>query len=179
MNFNKLLRICVEFQNGWVWKVPLEVLPGPFCEAGLPLVVAQDPVQVAFQYHRGWRLQNLSGQFMPVYGPPGSKKVLPHVQVGPFWIWLCGHWLLSCSKCQWGEAASIVLSALQVLIRTPLSLIFSRLSLQLFQSVLTPEMLHVPSSSLWPFAGLCPVCPWVWGAWNWTGNSRCDLTRAE
>lgn len=40
-NFTELLRIFVELQKGWVWKAPLEViLPNPFCEAGLPIVMA-------------------------------------------------------------------------------------------------------------------------------------------
>lgn len=52
-------------------------------------------------------------------------------------------------------------SAFQVLIRTPWALSSLGWQSQLFQPVLTQEMLQVPSSPLWPFPGLCPVCLWV------------------
>jgi len=43
-------------------------------------LVAHDHVQMAFEDHQGWRLHHLSGQLVPVLGPPHSEKVFPDVQ---------------------------------------------------------------------------------------------------
>uniref|UniRef100_A0A8B9Q4U4 Transmembrane protein 19 n=1 Tax=Apteryx owenii TaxID=8824 RepID=A0A8B9Q4U4_APTOW len=43
--------------------------------------VAQDPVQVGFEYLQGWRLHNLSGQPVPVLCHPHSKEVFHYVQL--------------------------------------------------------------------------------------------------
>lgn len=45
--------------------------------------VAQDHVQMAFEYLQGWRLDNFSGQPVPVLGHPYSEKVFPDVQTEP------------------------------------------------------------------------------------------------
>ena len=45
--------------------------------------VASDRVQLDFEYLKGWRLHNHSGQPLPVVGHPHSKKVLPDVQTDP------------------------------------------------------------------------------------------------
>jgi len=45
--------------------------------------VAQDHVQMAFEYLQGWRLHNISGQPVPVLGHPHSEKVFPDVQRQP------------------------------------------------------------------------------------------------
>ena len=55
--------------------------PTPLLKQGHLDPVAQDRVQIAFEYHE--RLHNLSGQPVPVLGHPHSEKVFPDVQEEP------------------------------------------------------------------------------------------------
>ena len=59
----------------------------------------------------------------------------------------------------------------------PLSL-FSMLRSPSSLHHLTEEMVQSPSSSLWPFAGLFPVCSLVLRAQNWSLYSMSGLTYA-
>jgi len=54
--------------------------PTPLLNQGQPEQAAQDHVLV---YLRGWRLQNLSGQPLPVLVNPHSNKVFTDVQKAP------------------------------------------------------------------------------------------------
>lgn len=51
--------------------------------------VAQDQVQMAFEYLKVWRLCNISGQPLPMIGHPRSKKVLPDVPTDPPVVSVC------------------------------------------------------------------------------------------
>ena len=57
--------------------------PTPVLKQGHLEQVAQDCIQMAFQYLQGWRLHNLSGQPVPVLGHSPSKKVFPDGQREP------------------------------------------------------------------------------------------------
>jgi len=45
--------------------------------------VAQDHIQMAFEYLQGWKLHNPLGQPVPVFSNPRRKKVFPDVQREP------------------------------------------------------------------------------------------------
>ena len=57
--------------------------PTPLLRQGHLEPVAQDRVQVAFEYLQGGRLHNLSGQPVPVLSHPHSKTVFSEVQREP------------------------------------------------------------------------------------------------
>ena len=57
--------------------------PTPLLKQGHVEGVAQDCVQMAFEYLQGWRLHNLSGQPVPVLSHPHSEKVFPGVHREP------------------------------------------------------------------------------------------------
>ena len=46
-------------------------------------LVAQDSVQLGFEYLQGWRLHTLPGQAVPVLSHPHSKNRFPDVQREP------------------------------------------------------------------------------------------------
>lgn len=58
-------------RNGCGWKAPLEV---SWSKQGRPEMVAQDHVQMAFDYLQAWTLHNLCGQPVPVLRHPHSKN---------------------------------------------------------------------------------------------------------
>jgi len=108
--------------------------PTPLLKQGHLEPVAQDHLQMAFEYPQGWRLHRLSGQPVPGLGHPHSETVFPDIQtshvsacVSFLWSW---HWAIT--------EMSLVPSSLQrpfryvyTLMRSALlpnpSLLFSRL----------------------------------------------------
>ena len=71
-----------ESQDGRGWKGPLWIIwSNSLPKQGHPEQVAQDLVQVGFEYLQSRRLHNLPGQPVPVLRHPQSKEVLPHVQM--------------------------------------------------------------------------------------------------
>lgn len=86
-NASRELLFCVWFHRisnlltGWSWKRPLECIwPNPLLKQGHLGPVAQDYVQMVFEYLQGRRLYNHSGQPVPVLSHPHSTKMFPDLQ---------------------------------------------------------------------------------------------------
>jgi len=101
----------------------------PPAEAGSPRAGCTGPRPCGFEYLQRRRLHNLPGQPVPGLRHPQSEEVLPHVQtdlpklrfvpVAPCPV--TGH--------HWKELGPILLTlTLEIFIRSPLSLLFSRLN---------------------------------------------------
>lgn len=66
----------LESHSGWGWKGPLEIAWfNPLPNEGQLQQIAQDRVQLGFDYFQVWTLHNLSLQPVTVFSHPCSKKV--------------------------------------------------------------------------------------------------------
>lgn len=57
--------------------------PTPLLRQGHLELIAQGHAQMAFEYPQEWRLHNIPGQRVPVFGHPHRKKVFPDTQREP------------------------------------------------------------------------------------------------
>ena len=160
--------------------------PTPLPKQGHLERIAQDCVQMAFEYLQGWRLHKVCGQPVPLLGHPHSEKVFPHVQEEPPVFHFVP--IASCPVTGhlWKEAGSVFLSpSLQIFMYTDKfppegSLLQAEQSL-LSQPFSIEEMflyLHHPCGPLfnslqYVHISLLP------GAQTSTQCSRCGLTSAE
>ena len=106
--------------------------PTPLPKQGHLEQVAQYPVQPGFEYLQRRRIHSLSGQPVPVFHHPQREEVLPRIQtelpllpfvpVAPCPV--TGH--------HWKESGPVLLTPtcryLEAFLRSPLSLLFSRLN---------------------------------------------------
>ena len=84
---NHLRKLLTDSRNHRIIEVGSDLWrslgPTPLLKKGYLKLVAQDHVQMSFEYLQGWRLRNLSGQAVQVLSHPHSEKMFPDIQGEP------------------------------------------------------------------------------------------------
>lgn len=160
--------------------MPLEViLPDPFCEAGLPGTTSRWLLSVSEVGDSRSSLGNLCQCLVTL-----TVKSVSSCSGGLFlYLTLWPLALVLSLGASEEKLPPWSFKALQVLIRTPVSLIFSRLTVTALSAC--PHTRDAPGPLI-VFMALCwtlssmSLSLLCWGAWNCTWNSsRCGLIRAE